>query len=610
MVQKTGLSILLVLLLRTLAAAQTQITLPPFGPGLGALQYTLTISHLTCHIVYPGNRVTTPSYSKDQFAAFYYVPDSSTGLAKVSIGGLYTMTVGSPGPGLGLSDNCPSNGFSPTAPHVYTDTSSKDGGLAGYTITITPHPTSISAQFFLAGYINPKWEVIGILYAPPGAQNSGGNNVDYTNSTLVSVTNSIDKTWSSESTLSSTLTEKTSLGLPGVLEGSVTYSQGATKSYTQGTEDDTSTTVSKTTALGLTVQPGPSGYVGIDHNWDLLLVWLNPVTLVNLGNGGASSWSGYGFNSGDDRAPKDMEIAKVNLGCLNGDWNVTSFPTGLGPSNLAQMIQQFCGLQTWGYPVNGVWTNGPFLRSWASTQTFDSPDTPPASPPQGYSNASLSPTDFQSIAQFDPWYICPNESPQPPSGQDWTTDSSGNLVCPSPNPADVAEPNLQALEAEFTPISTNGPVPYAQGQNFTGTIGYENMNGNSTTNGKDSTRSFGWEIGMKYESSGGVWIFSGGITASVTRSGKETSTVKSNKEITTQTTSTVSATLGPPPNPGVDGCPAVSYPPPSAYTNYPLQAPDCGVPIPGLGPSFGQRTSFNVYEDNQFGSFLFSPVYY
>jgi hypothetical protein len=166
------------------------------------------------------------------------------------------------------------------------------------------------------------------------------------------------------------------------------------------------------------------------------------------------------------------------------------------------------------------------------------------------------------------------------------------------------------LEAQFTPISTNGPVPYAQGQNFSGSISYQDMDSQSTTSGTDNKRSFGWETGMEYNNTGHLLIFSGGIKASVTYAGEETTEVKKNQDIKTSTTSTVSATLGPPPSQGVDGCPAnVPYPPGIAYTNYPEQQPDCGVPI-GNHAAYGQKTSFNVYEDNYFGSFLFSPVYY
>lgn len=590
-----------------------------FGPGLGTLTYYgYAGNEGQCTIFWSEYYEGTYNYWESAYWNFTYNPDPSTGLASVPINGSFDVISGSMGSGQGIYDDCPDN--TSGGQITYQDPNSNDGGLSGYTISLTVDDNGdFYADFGLSGYIDPKWEVLSILYAPAGATNSGNNNVDYTNSTLVSVTNSIDKTWSSNNTVSTSFTEKAGLNLPGFWAGKLTFSEGTTNSYTQGTEDDTSTTVSKTTSLGLDVKAGPSGYAGLDHDWDLLEVWVNPVTLVNLGNGGASSWSGYGFASGDDRSPGDMEVAKVNLGCLNGHWNVSSFPSGLGPSNLAQLLQQYCGGQTYGFrDQNGNWNNGAFLRTWASSENFDSPDTPPSPEPPNYNNASISPADFQTIGELDPWYGCTNESPQPTTGEDWTTDSNGSLVCPSPNPANegsdpagATEPNIADLEAEFSPVSTNGPVPYAQGQNFTGTVTYQDMDSQSTLNGKSSERSFGWEVGEEYDSNGKFWVFSGGITASVKKTGKETTTLKSNTTIQTQTTSTISAILGPPPNQGVDGCPAETpYPPGIAFTNYPEQQPDCGVPIPGDGPAYGQRTGFNVYEDNYFGSFLFSPVYY
>jgi len=620
------LGLLIVLVFAVLPASGQSVSPFAFGGGLGQVTFNSSNESEQCYYAFyeAGTwRYTYKNYYHDYYTNFTYVPNSSTGLANQAFGSSTYYISDSPGPGIGQQDTCPANGPGPDV----TYTSSTGGTVAsGYTIDVKPAGwNEVNATIGVPGYIDPRWEVGGILYAPAGARNSGNNSVIYTNSTLVSVTDSIDKTWSSNKTVSTSFSEGVKLNVPGAWQGKITFNQGTSNSYTQGTEDDTSTTMSKTASLSLSVKAGYSGYAGLDHDWDVMEVWVNPVTFVAMGNGGVSSWSGYGFASGDDRVQGDLEVAKVNLGCLNGHWNISSAPSGLGPSDLVQVVQDYCGNQTYGfYDPSDNWSRGPFLREWASGETFDSTDAPPANEPPGYSNASLSPADFQTIAQMDPWDNCTNESQQPIGGEDWTEDGNGNVICPSPNPADdpsnpnfngsndgYGEPGIQALEAEFTPVPTGGGVPYAQGSNFGGSITYQDMDSQSTTNGKTATRSFGWEDGMKYESNGGFWIFSAGVTASVSVQGKYTTTLKSNTEIQKQTTSAVSATLGPPPDQGVDGCPStVPYPPGIAYTNYPEQSPDCGVPIPYDLPSYGQKTLFNVYEDNYFGSFVFVPVYY
>src|SRR5947209_2848723 len=97
---------------------------------------------------------------------------------------------------------------------------------SSYTIVVNPQCCgNINATITVPGYVNPKYVVLGVTYAPPGPQSY----VDYTNSTLVSNTSSLNSSFSSS--YSVTVSLKTSASVFGFLNGSTTGS--STTSYTQ-----------------------------------------------------------------------------------------------------------------------------------------------------------------------------------------------------------------------------------------------------------------------------------------------------------------------------------------------------------------------------------------
>jgi hypothetical protein len=132
--------------------------------------------------------------------------------------------------------------------------------LSGTTVLIaggenssnTPLASAETYSYTLVGgTINPKYVVLGIIYAPPGAK----SNVSYSNSVLVGTTTSLSNSTSAGTTVS--VSTDLTFGIFGV-GGSNTYT--ASTSYTQESDKTSSVTVNQTTSNGLNA-PGPASSV-------------------------------------------------------------------------------------------------------------------------------------------------------------------------------------------------------------------------------------------------------------------------------------------------------------------------------------------------------------
>jgi hypothetical protein len=121
-----------------------------------------------------------------------------------------------------------------------------------------------------AAYLKPKYQVIGVYYAPPGSKASK-NSTTY-GSSFVSGTNvSSGSSFTKTGTVS--LIGKVT-GVPDVIE--FTDTSSTSYSEEQGTSD--SVALTNTEAQNYTIY-GPSAD-GIDHTQDIIWIWLNPVVKI------------------------------------------------------------------------------------------------------------------------------------------------------------------------------------------------------------------------------------------------------------------------------------------------------------------------------------------
>jgi len=211
------------------------------------------------------------------------------------------------------------------------------------------------------GYVNPKYIILGVTYAPPGPLSF----VDYSNSALVGNETDINSSFSSGYTESIKVTK--GLTITGWLKGSIS----ATSSTSYSQESDTSSTVvvSKQTTIS-DQTPGPANpYVGLNHDYDVIWLWLNPVVNFVITAGSRNvQWTGYGYSTLDQPG---MDVYPVYVGWLNGDISI--------PANVQTVLS----------------------RAWAAGEVWPSGQVP-----------GLTTTDYQTIEGANPYSLC---TPQPTS---------------------------------------------------------------------------------------------------------------------------------------------------------------------------------------------------
>lgn len=204
-------------------------------------------------------------------------------------------------------------------------------------------------------YVHPKYVILGIVYAAPGPQSF----VQYTTTTSAVTTTSLSNSFSQSNAVSSTVGVSDSV-LKGVFNASVTATE--TSTTTQSSSDGTTATLSTQFALSDKIFGTPNAYAPVNHDYDTIYLWLNPVALFTVLPQPYTGlqWNGFAFDEawGSD----GMEIVPVQVGQLNGD-----FP--IDPS-LASILD----------------------RTWANYLVWPSGETP-----------ALTATDLATILAADPF---------------------------------------------------------------------------------------------------------------------------------------------------------------------------------------------------------------
>jgi hypothetical protein len=183
----------------------------------------------------------------------------------------------------------------------------------------------------------------------------------YSNSQTLGLTTTHTNTFTASTTVTTSVTDSLSIG---AFKAGVSASNAATATISsKGTNTvtlnwSTADTV-KTFGTAATGTPttNPLGFQPVDHDFDMVYVWLNPVELFNVSSVNGITWNGFGYDAND---PYGMDVVGISLGYLNGDF-------GPMPPDLL------------------AFTN----RTWANGQSGPSP--------------ALTSANFAQIASFDPF---------------------------------------------------------------------------------------------------------------------------------------------------------------------------------------------------------------
>lgn len=157
--------------------------------------------------------------------------------------------------------------------------------------------SSGTAQFSIThlapplGYLDLKYQIVGIDYAPPGAKSS----VTYGQNTVRGTATTSSSSYKTD--VQVTGTGGINNGIKGVGAAGITTT--ADYDYQQSSSSGSSVTINNTTAF-TDVVPGPSSStLGVDHDYDVIWVWLNPEAAIYVGTN-TVSLAGYAFNDQDD----------------------------------------------------------------------------------------------------------------------------------------------------------------------------------------------------------------------------------------------------------------------------------------------------------------------
>src|SRR5579863_2495367 len=333
------------------ASAKAQNTVQ-FGTGLGDLTYSASTSTDTCYIEWSEEYTVPYNYEVYSLGSFVYHPPSTTGLAAVSIpGGFSYIEFSGPPAGSGLSDGCPtSTPIGGSTPITYKSTNSN----YGYSLTLSDPYGNLSAGFSLngtAGFITPKYVVMGVTYAPPGAS----SNVQYTNTTSVGNTTTISNSFNNNVGFSVTDTMGGSIPAGWFFNGKFTITSTESTNYTQGSSSSTTTTISKASTVSYKTNGTPTE-APVNSDYDYIWIWVNPEVFITY-TPKFSSYPGYIKVTGYGMDPNDPatglpqtgvtytagpDVIEVQVGCLNGHfscpsdlvWNNTQIPGSFITSGL------------------------------------------------------------------------------------------------------------------------------------------------------------------------------------------------------------------------------------------------------------------------------------
>jgi hypothetical protein len=379
----------------------------------------------------------------------------------------------------------------PPGSHVYSNTTTylnnpALGPAAGGTTDVASNKVNLTVSGPNLAVL-PKYQILNITYAPPGPNSS----VSY--QTAGSVTTTLTDMSSYLNSSNKTVTLAATAGIGEWVSATLTtnYQTGSSQTTTAQNQIQigvSATTLGRTTGPALTppgVTPVVTVNTTIDHDYDAVTLWLNPVALYYVGanQGSSTRVTMMGFASdATDTNVVGMETATVLMGYLNGH-----FPM---PAGLAAQLG----------------------RSWANNG-----QTPPVD------GVGLTQADYAQILAADPYM-------NPAYAFNYANGYGGTSTSP---------------DGRYTLVSTSGgnPSSFSYGSNLTtNTLSFMYTNVTTATNTTQSqhTTTFGVQLALN-----GTAILSA-FKATLANSNTQTWTHTTSTAVANSTVITNALTLAPP----------------------------------------------------------------
>ena len=426
-----------------------------------------------------------------------------------------------------------------------------------------------------------KYKVMGVVYAPPGAASS----VTYGNSTLVGSTDTLSFTKST--THETNLTVNVTVGIPFF---GATTSYSNTDGWTDSNVNGTSVAIQTQTGNSVATMGPISSSLGVDHDNDVIYLWLNPVlqgtaTTMPTQSGTSTllNWTGLETNSCDSRDPADLpNLQQTVNGCDPNQYPYQDI-VGIPVWCLKNPFSPNQGCAQWIAYTSRSWDHSNWGR--------DSNTTLPLGP-------GLTMRDYADILEADPFVVLngssvnvchptygpqldPNvpetmtQAPLTPSGTEINfidplgpNDSPAYLYTPATCMTSNTSPTMYRFQP-YGAIEYPVPGPNGLPSTYSGTFQYSRTN--TTTNVATDSHTVTESVSVGVGGGGVVPYFSFGASVGTTNSDSTTWQQESGTANSTQLASTA----------------AYSVTGPQLSDNY-------------VGPA-----TYNVYLDNIYGTYAF-----
>jgi len=169
---------------------------------------------------------------------------------------------------------------------------------------------------FVMGFINPKYVIVGVTYAPPGAS----SNVTYTGSIFVGNTTATTGSFTIDNNL--TISAKHTISAWTIVGGAAVELTGTESTdYVEGSNSSSTVTISKQSSVSDKTNGTGNAFSPVNHDYDTIWLWLNPLMIYGVKPNDPTflQWNGYGYDNNDVNGP---DIFGVQVGWLNGHFGV------------------------------------------------------------------------------------------------------------------------------------------------------------------------------------------------------------------------------------------------------------------------------------------------
>lgn len=206
--------------------------------------------------------------------------------------------------------------------------------------------TSVELETGYPGLLYPKYLVMGVTYAPPGASSY----VQYSNTTSVGTTTTNSQSFSTD--IGYSVEVDTSVGIPQgktLANGGVDITASESTDYTQTQTGSDTVTFTKSTTIQDRTNGYPTTYPpdgtqppALPDDYDVIWLWLNPELIFTAypavdGSTPVAQWSGFAYDPTDQDGP---DVYPVQVGCLNGDFTTSYCATQQGVLNRAWVADE------------------------------------------------------------------------------------------------------------------------------------------------------------------------------------------------------------------------------------------------------------------------------